>query len=124
MSKEIPKIVLITEDEKPYLRALTLKLTNAGFDVKNAEDGESAIKIIAEKKCDLILLDLIMPKVDGFGVLEYMQKNNISIPTIVLTNLGQLDDEKRGRKLGAIDFLNKSNIQIVEVIERVQSLLK
>jgi DNA-binding response OmpR family regulator len=116
------KTILIAEDEKPYLRALTLKLEREGFKVKQAEDGEQAITILRKEKVDLVLLDLIMPKIDGFGVLAAMKEEKNTTPVIVLSNLGQADDEKKSKELGACDFLNKSNIQIIEVISKVQSI--
>ena len=123
MTNTSTKTILIAEDEKPYLRALTLKLEHAGFKVKQVEDGEQAINILLKEKIDLVLLDLIMPKIDGFGVLAAMKEEKNTTPVIVLSNLGQVDDEKKVRDLGASDFLNKSNIQIIEVISKVQSIL-
>lgn len=123
MSEQVKKTILVVEDEKPYLRALALKLEHSGFDVCTAEDGEQALKKISNSKPDLILLDLIMPGTDGFSVLTEMVNRSLSIPTIVLSNLGQPNDEKKAKNLGAIAFINKSNIQLIEVVDCVKNYM-
>lgn len=120
MSETNTKTVLIAEDEKSYSRALVLKLQHSGFSVHTAENGSEALDKLKKEKIDLLLLDLIMPKMDGFTVLENMKNAGISTPVMVLSNLGQQDDEKKARKFGAIDFLNKSNMQIIDIISKVQ----
>lgn len=119
-----PKRILIAEDERAYSRALELKLQNAGFAAEVAQNGEEAIMMVKKGGYDLVLCDLVMPKANGFAVLEEMQKAKIHIPTIVLSNLSQIDDEKKARALGAVDFLMKSNIQIADVINKVQHFLE
>ena len=117
------KRILITEDEKPYARALTLKLQNVGYDSEVAEDGEIAVSKLKVSDFDLILLDLVMPKLNGFGVLEWLQQEKKKVPVIVLSNLSQMDDEKKARSLGASDFLSKSNTSIAEVIKKIETAL-
>lgn len=103
--------------------ALALKLTDAGFLTVTAMNGEEAISKIGGTIFDLILLDLIMPRKDGFTVLaELQQKKNIP-PILVLTNLGQEEDADRVRKLGARQYIIKSETPLVEVIAHVRAFL-
>ncbi len=118
------KKILIIEDDKPIAKALSLKLTHAGFKTYNLFNGETVIKTLEEETFDLIICDLIMPKIDGFHVLTELQSKKIKIPVIVLTNLSQDSDQKRTQLLGAKEFLIKSNISITEVVERIKNILK
>ncbi len=118
------KSILIAEDEAPLSHALELKLTHAGYKVTVAHDGAEAIEYLKKTKFDAVLLDIIMPNVDGFGVLEFMQKEGIKTPAAVSSNLGQEVDMERAKKLGAVDYLIKSNTPIAEIVKRVEHLLK
>ncbi|PKL72754.1 hypothetical protein CVV26_00645 [Candidatus Kuenenbacteria bacterium HGW-Kuenenbacteria-1] len=120
----MPKRILIIEDEKSIANALKFKLKFEGFDVINAQNGKEAILFLEKETVDFILLDLIMPKMDGFQVLEKLKEIKIKIPVAVLTNLGQLDDEKRAIELGAIAFFVKSDKPIAEIVEWVKEKLK
>lgn len=117
------KTILIVEDEKPMARALELKLSTNDFSIKIASDGEEALKILEKEKFDLILLDLILPKVSGFQVLEKIKEKKIKMPVIVLSNLGQEEDAKRAKELGAQDYFIKANISLAELFDRVKKLL-
>lgn len=117
------KMVLIAEDEKPMASALKLKLEKAGIDSVIARDGLEAMEFIKKDKYDLVLLDLIMPKKDGFGVLEEVRELNVYTPIMVLTNLGQEEDFNRAKQLGAIDYVIKSNTSISEVVNKVKKAL-
>ena len=114
------KKILVLEDEKPLARALELKLIHEGFDVKTASNGENVIDFLKKEDFSLIVCDMLMPKFDGFQVLQTLRDNKIKIPVIVLTNLSQAEDEKRVIELGAVDFLIKSNTPIAEVVDRVR----
>lgn len=116
--------ILIIEDERPMAHALELKLTKLGFDTRAVSNGEDAIVILKNEAFTLILLDLVMPKMDGFEVLEYLKERKIEVPVIVLSNLSQVEDERRARALGAKEFFIKSNTPIAFIIERVAQLLK
>lgn len=118
------KKILVVEDRKPMAKALSIKLERAGFVVQVAEDGEMALKFLKDEQFDLILLDLVMPKIDGFSLLAEMQTRKIKTPAIVLSNLSQEEDERRAKELGAIDYFVKSDIPINEVVERIQKTLK
>ncbi len=120
---DISKKILIVEDEKPVSRALQIKLSKAGFEVKVASNGKEALEIIPKEKFDLILLDLVMPEVDGFRVLETIKNAGIQIPVIVTSNLGQEEDIERARELGAYGYIIKSNTPLSEITQEVQNIL-
>lgn len=117
------KKILVVEDDRPLSRALELKLTNEGFQPIVVSDGEQALKILENEKFDLILLDLILPKVDGFGVLAELKSKNSTIPVIVLSNLGQEADAKKAKELGALNYFIKSDTSIASIIEYIKANL-
>jgi DNA-binding response OmpR family regulator len=114
------KKILIVEDEKPMARALELKLTNAGYEVTTASDGKCGLDCLGKEDVDLILLDLIMPNLDGFGVLEALKAQGNKTPVIVLSNLSQEEDEARATALGAKGFFIKSNTPIADIVAQVK----
>ena len=121
------KKVLIVEDE-PFLRELcSKKLTMLNYDVEIAIDGKEAIKKINSVKPGLVLLDLIIPGIDGFKVIEKIRshpdKEVNKIPVVVLSNLGQQEDIDKAVNLGANDYLIKSNFTITEIVDKVQGYL-
>jgi two-component system alkaline phosphatase synthesis response regulator PhoP len=118
------KTILIAEDEKPMALILERKLKLSGFEVKVTHDGEKALAAIAEGGVDLVILDLIMPKLNGFGVLEAMKKQKLKMPVIVLSNLSQDEDEARVKELGASAFFIKSNVSMEQVVKIVKYCLK
>ena len=120
---EVAKKVLIVEDEKPLARALELKLTRSGFQTKTVYDGAAALQAVSDEKFDLILLDLVMPKMDGFTVLEALKSHNIRTPVVVATNLSQEEDLKRVKALGAVDYFVKSDVPINAIVERIRKAL-
>lgn len=115
--------ILIAEDEHPLAHALELKLTHEGFMTKTVSNGEEALAILKDEQFDLILLDLIMPKVDGFEVLQALQGRKPFPKLIVLSNLGQEEDIARTRQLGAIDYCVKSNTPIKAIVELIRRTL-
>ncbi len=117
------KKILIIEDEKPMARALELKLTHAGFEVVSVSNGEAGIEMLEEQSFSLILLDLVMPQMNGFRVLETLKQKKIQTPVIVLSNLSQDDDEERVRALGAKEFFIKSNTPIAVIVTKVEQFL-
>ena len=118
------KKILIIEDEKPLARALELKLTFSGFEVKTLYSGEDLLATLEKEDFDLIICDLVMPKVDGFQALKLLKENGIKTSVIILTNLSQEEDEKRALDLGAAGFFIKSNTPISTVVKKVQEILK
>jgi len=115
------KKILIIEDEKILLELLEKKLTQEGYDVSIARDGEEGLEAIKTIKPELILLDIIMPKMGGFEVMEEIQKNEElkKIPIIIISNSGQPVEIDRAQKLGAKDWLIKTQFDPQEVIEKV-----
>ena len=120
------KTILIIEDDKFLRELISRKLTGEGFDVLEAVDGEDGIKKIKEGKSDLVLLDLILPGIDGFEVLAKLRDDAeiSSIPVIILSNLGQREEVEKGLKLGAIDYLIKAHFTPGEIIEKIKNVLK
>jgi len=120
------KTILIIEDDKFLRELIVRKLNEEDFEVSQAVDGEEGIKKIIEEKPNLILLDLILPGIDGFEVLARMKKESAlsSIPVIILSNLGQKDDVEKGLKMGAIDYLIKAHFTPGEIIEKIKVALK
>ncbi|PIV90711.1 response regulator [Candidatus Gracilibacteria bacterium CG17_big_fil_post_rev_8_21_14_2_50_48_13] len=121
MSTKESKTILIVEDEKPLVHALQLKLGAQGFHVLTAEDGEAALALLETEQVDLILLDLVMPKVDGFQVLAALAKKGNTVPVVVASNLGQEQDVKRAKEFGVKDYFIKSNTSLADVVEKITS---
>jgi DNA-binding response OmpR family regulator len=120
------KNILVVEDDKYLSGAYRVKLLKMGFDVRTASDGEEALAVLKDYKPDLILLDLIMPVKDGFATLEEIKKNDEwkSIPVLIATNLGQKEDIEKGMKLGAVDYLVKTDTSIDDFVNKIQGILK
>jgi len=117
----MPKKVLIIEDEEIMIDLLQRKLTQEGYDVSVARDGEEGLEAMREVKLDLIILDIIMPKMGGFEVMEEMAKDKElkKIPVIVISNSGQPVELNRAQKLGAKDWLIKTEFDPQEVLGKV-----
>jgi len=122
MNKKIK--ILIAEDEKAMANALELKLNKSGFQARAVFDGSSVIDVLSKEKYDLLLLDLIMPKLDGFEVMNKLKGLKIDISIIVLSNLSQEEDHKKATELGAIDYFVKSDTPIADIVKRVEDFLK
>ncbi len=118
--------ILIIEDDKFLRELIAQKLMREDFEVSEAIDGEDGIKKITEEKPSLILLDLILPGIDGFEVLSRMKEDSAlsAIPVIILSNLGQKEDVERGLKLGAVDYLIKAPFTPGEIIEKIKANLQ
>lgn len=118
--------ILIVEDEEFLLQALMDALTLEGFEVDLASDGVQAIEQIRKDIPALILLDILMPKKDGFAVLEEVRKNPEwrLIPVIILSNLEEDQEIKKALKLGADDYFVKSQHPIQEIVEKVKNYMK
>ncbi len=122
--QEIKKKILIAEDEKPLARAISLKLEKEGFLTEIVNDGEEVEKNIVKEKYDLILMDLMMPKLDGFTVLERIKTDGVKIPVIIMSNLSQETDKDRVIKAGALAYFVKSDIKLFEVVDFIKNTLK
>ncbi len=119
------KIVLV-EDDSFLANMYETKLTLEGFSVVKAADGEEGISLVKKVKPDIVLLDILLPKKDGWQVLEELKKDlrTKEIPVLLLTNLGQEEDVKKGLQLGAVDYLIKAHFVPQEVINKVRDILK
>lgn len=119
------KRILLVEDDMLIAQAYKYALNDAGFEVLLADDGKEALEKIKSDKPDLVLLDVIMPVLNGFEVLERLKKRGLvgKPPVIMISNLGQDGDFLRGKKMGAVDFLVKSNISLKELVDKVKKQL-
>jgi len=120
------KKILVVEDDKFLRELISQKLTKEGYAVVEAVDGEKGIESIKTEEPDLVLLDLILPGIDGFEVLAKMKSDPglAEIPVIILSNLGQKDDIEKGLEMGANDYLIKAHFTPGEIIEKIQVVLK
>lgn len=116
-----PKILII-EDEPVHLNVMKVKLEHEGYDVLVATDGEAGYRKIKEEKPDLVLLDIILPKLDGFGILERLKKEALALPIIVVSNSGQPVEIDKALKLGARDYLVKAEFNPADVLEKVEKV--
>ncbi len=114
--------ILLAEDEAPLRNLLKLSLENAGYEVFPAEDGQQAIEIFEKEPIDLVILDIMMPRTDGFAVCEYIRKRS-DVPIIMLTALGNTDSLVQGFELGADDYIAKP-FTFREVEARIQAILR
>ena len=119
-------LALIVEDEDFLIRALQDNLTPRGCRIAIAHDGEEALAYLATHTPDIIVLDLLMPKRDGFYVLSQMKETDKwkDIPVLVLSNLGEPHDIQKAMDLGADDYFVKSHNTIIEVINRIMDMLE
>jgi len=117
--------ILTIEDDKFLRELIKRKLQEVGFEATSASNGEEGLALVKEEKPDLILLDLIMPDMDGFMTLKELQKDHLlaSIPVIILSNLGQQDDIDKAKQLGAVDFLVKVHFTPNEIIDKINKIL-
>lgn len=122
------KNILIIEDDKFLRKLIDKKLTEEGLGVSKVANGKEGLKTAKEKKPDLILLDLVLPGMNGFEVLSQLKKDSEEsirkIPVIVLSNLGQKEEVEKGMNLGAADYLVKARFTLEEIIEKINTILK
>ncbi len=117
------KKILIIEDEKALLAAIRSKLSIKGYDVITAEDGEEGLNFIKKEKPDLVLLDIMLPKMDGFQVLENLKKDGDKTSVIVISNSGQPVEINRAVELGVKDYLIKADFRPNDVLEKVEAAI-
>lgn len=117
--------VLIVEDNEFLASIYENKFSAEGFKVSLARDGEEALKLAKSKKPDIILLDILLPKLDGFAVLKKLKADSETkdITVILLTNLGQREDVQKGLQLGAADYLIKTHFKPAETVAKVKKIL-
>ncbi|NCQ16238.1 response regulator transcription factor [Candidatus Falkowbacteria bacterium] len=119
------KKILVIEDDAMISSMYKTKFAADGFAVAIAGDGEAGLKLARQKKPDIIMLDVILPRLDGFSVLEELKKDSATkdIPVIMLTNLGTEEDKVKGEKLGAVDYLVKASLTPGQVSQKIKTAL-
>ena len=117
--------VLLAEDDRFLRRAAEARLRRHGLEVLTAADGEEALRVARTEPLDLVLLDVVMPKLQGFEVLKALKQDDATtrIPVIVLSNLGQERDVTQAMALGAIAFLVKAHLSLQDLVDRVDAAL-
>lgn len=117
--------IVLVEDDKMISEMYMLKFKAEGFVVYAAEDGKTGVELVREKKPRLVLLDIILPKMDGFSALKMLKSDPevANIPVVLLTNLGQDGDVRKGLDLGAVDYLVKANFTPSQVIEKIKKFI-
>lgn len=125
LMKNVKQKILIVEDDRYLSNVLNFELQKTGFDVVLSGDGREGLEKIKVEKPDLILLDLLLPMQNGFGILKAVQSDDElrKIPIIILSNLDQQSDIEKGKKMGAVDYLVKSSFSIKEVVEKIKGCL-
>lgn len=126
-AKEKPaKTFLIVEDDELLLRALYITFHNSGYIIATAEDGDTAFKMTLRLKPDAVLLDLLLPKVNGFEFLKNIKADPVtkSIPVIVLSNLGDKESIEKAKALGATDYFIKSNTSLDGLKKIIEKILR
>jgi DNA-binding response OmpR family regulator len=116
------KRVLIVEDERPLARALELKLAHEGIETMTAGNGEDCLRLLKEKEFDVVLLDMMMPVMDGFQVLGEINKMEKKPTVFVLSNLSVLDGQEKVLALGAKKYFIKSDTPLAVIISEITSL--
>ncbi|HLC70071.1 MAG TPA: response regulator [Patescibacteria group bacterium] len=117
--------ILLVEDDVFLADIYQKKFDMEGYKVTLADNGEKALVEAKKKKPDIILLDILLPKLDGFAVLSELKKDptTSSVPVILLTNLGQKDDVEKGLEMGAVDYLIKAHFKPSEIVDKIKSVL-
>lgn len=120
------KTIILVEDEEILVNMYKLKLSKGGYTVLTASNGELGLDLIKKTKADLVLLDVMMPKMDGFAVLEAIRKEKkiSKLPVILLTNLGQDEDIKKGKEYGVVDYCIKANMTPHELVDKIDQYFK
>lgn len=118
--------VLLVEDDQMILDMYKLRLEKEGYRIFTTDKGSEALELAKHEKPDVILLDVILPEVDGFSILQELKKNKVThhIPVVLLTNLGQESDRDKGKAMGANDYYVKVEHDPSDVVTKIKSLLK
>jgi DNA-binding response OmpR family regulator len=126
MPREDKIKILLVEDDPFLLNMYTTKFEMENFKVISADDGEKGLRLAASDTPDIILLDILIPKMNGFKVLEELKKSKTTqnIPVILLTNLSQKSEIDQGLSLGADDYLIKAHFMPTEVVEKIKKTLE
>lgn len=114
--------ILFVEDDPLIVKIYTTRLTADGYTVLSAENGEDGLKLAEQEIPDLVVLDIMMPKIDGFGVLEKLRQNQKmqSTPILIYSNLAQEGEIERAKQMGATEFIVKANLSPIEMVEKIK----
>ncbi len=125
-SKVDNKIVFVIEDDAFLVKAYQIKLAKEGAQVWIATDGKEALDYLSKDPPAVVMLDLMLPSMSGFDILEAIRANSKwkKVPVLILTNLGQPQDVAKGKELGAADYIIKANTKINDIIEKVKQYIK
>ena len=120
------KKILLIEDDPFLIDIYSTKMKEVGFKLDVADNGKTALKLLSQKEHDLIILDIVLPHIDGWELLGKIrsQKKFKNLPVIVLSNLGQKQEVKKGLELGATKYLIKAHYTPTEIIEQIKEVLK
>lgn len=117
--------IVVADDDRMFRKAAETTLRRQGYAVTTASDGEEALQLIRSERPDIIVLDLIMPKLQGFDVLQVLKQDSITaaIPVIVLSSLSQEQDKQEALDLGAVAYFNKATCSLGELVKQVEATL-
>ena len=123
------KSILLVEDDPFLIDIYTTKLKEAGFSIEVATDGESGLRKLTEKKFDFLVLDIVLPQIDGWEILRKIKneklkiKNLKDLKVVILSNLGQKEEVEKGVELGATKYLIKAHYTPSEVVEEIKKII-
>ena len=117
--------IIVADDDRMFQKVAETTLRRQGYDVTTASDGEEALQLIRSERPDMIVLDLIMPKLQGFDVLTILKQDALTsaIPVIVLSSLTQEQDKQEAMDLGAVAYFNKTTFSMSELVKQVENTL-
>ena len=120
------KSILLVEDDPFLIDIYSQKLGNSGFEVAVVKEGDKVFEALQKKKPDLMLLDIVLPGVEGWEILRRIGKDDSfsNLKVVILSNLGQKEEVEKGLKLGALRYLIKANYTPTEVVEEIKKILK
>lgn len=120
------KKILVVEDDPMISSMYKTKFEADGFEVFTADNGATGLELIKKEEPDIVMLDIILPQLDGFSVLEQIKKDKTTkdIPAIMLTNLSTEEDKEKGKKMGALDYLVKASLTPGQISEKIKKILK
>ncbi|HNW09583.1 MAG TPA: response regulator [bacterium] len=122
---EAPKKILLVEDDPMIVEMYKMRFEEEGFEVLVTDRGSEALEIASQQRPVAVLLDVILPEIDGFSILQNLKSSpdTRDIPVMLLTNLGQESDQEKGRQLGVADYFVKSQHTPADIIQRVNSII-
>lgn len=126
MPKTEKKVMLIVEDDEVLLRALYLLFHKGEYTIASATDGDTALKMTQRLKPDVVLLDLLLPKMNGFDYLKFLkaEPDIKDTPVIILSNLGDKESIEKAKALGALDYFIKSDTDLTTLNDKVKKIIK